>query len=490
MPRTTTLNAVRLALEAARVLVAKSREKMGLCHHNRYLVDTDHLSQLIREYREEKTTNYTTTISQRNTNNDQTKKKVSVVAWDTAHNALGRAYLLADVLRKDYHVEVIGANFPRCGTQIWEPLRNCSRVSIRSFPGGNFPNHFHRMDSIARQIDGDVIYVSKPKLPGLELAILAKLHRNRPIILDIDDYESSSFKHCTPLSLDAVKKRTGKLDFRCPYGETWTRYSESLIPFFDRITVSNEELQKKFGGVVIPHIRDEQDFTPSSCLRDIMRNALDFSSHDMVILFIGTPRMHKGLPRVHAALKKLNKPNYKLLVIGSPVDSKTRRFFKGLDPKQVKVIPNIPFSDLPSYLCVGDLICLLQNENNLISHFQMPAKFTDGLSMGIPILASAVPPLSNLARQHLVEVLCDTPLEVKIDVMLSNSHIYKDAAIRNRDVFLREYSYGAIRFKLKRMLDKLLYCATPMPREFRKLISYHRDIYFTAAKNTNMHRHL
>ena len=96
---------------------------------------------------------------------------------------------MADVLRTHYDVELIGANFPRFGTEIWEPLRIGSRVTIKNFPGANFPEYFKRMEDIAEQIEGDIIYVSKPRLPGLELAILAKMYRNRPIILDIDDYE-------------------------------------------------------------------------------------------------------------------------------------------------------------------------------------------------------------------------------------------------------------------------------------------------------------
>ena len=109
--------------------------------------------------------------------------KVSVIAWDLAHNPLGRAYLIADVLRNDYDVEIVGSLFPRFGTDIWSPLRDCSRVVIKSVPGQNFPEHFRAMENVAEQIDGDVLFVSKPRLPSLELAILARIRRNRPIVL-------------------------------------------------------------------------------------------------------------------------------------------------------------------------------------------------------------------------------------------------------------------------------------------------------------------
>ena len=179
---------------------------------------------------------------------DKKRLKVSVVAWDLAHNPLGRAYLIADVLRNDYDVEIIGSTFPDFGSDIWAPLRDCSRVAIKSVLGGHFPAHFRTMQALAEHIDGDLLFVSKPRLPSLELAILAKIRRDRPIILDIDDSELHFFDNQEPLSLEELRANRAALDVDIPYGEAWTRYSESLIPHVDKITVSNEELRKRYGG--------------------------------------------------------------------------------------------------------------------------------------------------------------------------------------------------------------------------------------------------
>ena len=80
----------------------------------------------------------------RNTQRRPDKKalKITVIAWDLAHNPLGRAYLLADVLRHEYDVELIGAIFPDFGNDIWKPLRDCSRVKIKHVPGTYFPRIF------------------------------------------------------------------------------------------------------------------------------------------------------------------------------------------------------------------------------------------------------------------------------------------------------------------------------------------------------------
>ena len=471
------VNAVHRAIDAAQVWFTRSRKKIGPSRGDRQPADIDHLSQLIREHRQEQRATRFPAACRREGTTDKTAIKISVIAWDVGHNALGRAHLLADVLRNQYRVEVIGANFSRYGDRIWEPLRTGSRVPIRSFPGENFPGHFQRMNTIAKQIDGDVIYVSKPRLPSMELAILAKLYRNRPILLDIDDYEPGFFKNRDPLSLSGVKAKSRTRDFFRPYGETWTRFSESLIPMFDRTTVSNEELRKKFGGLVVPHIRDELDFDTTDRPRDALRKALHFSPEERVIVFLGTPLVHKGLARLADALRKLKHSDYKLLIIGSPVNKKAHRFFRRCNPEQIILIPNVPFADLSSYLSIGDLICLVQNEDDAISHYQMPAKFTDALSMGIPILASNVPPLENVAREKLVELLNDVPLERRIDHILSNYETYKHAAMRNRSVFLQRYSYAANLPKLKNMIDSSMNNPTPIPDVYRELVSYHHRVF-------------
>ena len=411
----------------------------------------------------------------------ESRTKITVITWDLGHNPLGRAYLLADVLRHNYDVDLVGAQFPRFGNEVWEPLRNCSRVAVKSFPGSNFPEHFKRMEDIARQIEGDVIYVSKPRLPGLELAILAKLHRNRPVIVDVDDYEPGFFRNRKPLSLKQVKRKRHRPDFFCPHDETWTRYGESLIPMFDQVTVSNEELGKKFGGMVLPHIRDDHDFDPAAYPRDAIRAELGFTTADKVILFAGTPRMHKGFTRIVAALETLKRPDYKLLIVGSPVDNEARRFFAGIKSAHVKVVPNVPFTDLPGYLSAGDLICLLQDVEQVTTRFQMPGKFSDGLSMGIPVLATDVPPLVNLAEKGLLELLGDAPLDRKIDEIFSDYDAYKHKATQNREIFLREYSYAANLPRLQDTIDRVLNNPLPVPDAFRELVAYHRRIFSGGA---------
>ena len=164
---------------------ASTRNNTDLHSTNRmpFPTQSSALSELIRECQKKNTL---ARSLRTNAVSEQKRAQISIIAWNMGHNVLGRSYLLADLLRSEYDVEIVGALFPQFGTELWGPLRNCSRVTMKFFPGSDFPDHFTRMEEIAHLITGDIIYVSKPRLPGVELGILAKFHRNRPIVLDVD----------------------------------------------------------------------------------------------------------------------------------------------------------------------------------------------------------------------------------------------------------------------------------------------------------------
>jgi len=399
------------------------------------------------------------------------KLKVCIIAWDVAHNPLGRAYILAESLASDYDVEIIGIAHSKYGNSVWEPLRE-SRVPIKYFKGDseNFINYFRHLQYLAEHIDADIIYVCKPRMPSLIIGILAKLHINRPVILDIDDYELSFFKNRTPAFLDAKEALPEQKDAKCLYGEFWTRYAESLVDKFDAITVSNIELKKKFGGTIIPHLRDENEFNPEKRKdRSAVRQRFGYDDKDMVILFIGTPRWHKGIKDIVEALAKLNNKHYKLCVIGTVSDKKTHDYLEQHRDNSIQMIPNKSFFSLPKYLQVGDLICILQDPSNEISNYQMPSKFSDALAMGIPILAYDVPPLRLLSKKGLLETTTCEELANKIAIIFENLEEYKKKADLNRSIFYRDYSYKSGNEKLTKIFSRTLTNVSPPSKEFIRL---------------------
>ena len=470
---------VSRATSSIRFALAEPPERVRAKRSTRPIEVSNSVSEIIRESRKRHVEG-----ALRNTQRRPDKKslKITVIAWDLAHNPLGRAYLLADVLRHEYDVELIGAIFPDFGNGIWKPLRDCSRVKIKHVPGTYFPRYFKTMEVMAEHVEGDILYVSKPRFPSLGLAVLAGMKRNRPIILDIDDHELSFFGTREPLSLEELRAERSNLDVDVPFGEAWTRHCEMLIPLVDQITVSNEALKERYGGIVLPHVRDECEFDPTIYPREKIRRELGFTPEDRVILFAGTPRKHKGLSRLIAALRELDRPTYKLLVVGSPADGAVTRLLRHVDASRATLVPDVPFCDLPGYLCAADLVPLLQDKTEPTSAFQMPAKFTDALAMGIPIVASNVPPLMNAANHGLVESLGNATAAQKIEEIFSNYAIHKKRATENRESFLEKYSYASNLPKLKQILERYAGHPKSIPDAFHDLVEYQENINSQTGK--------
>ena len=402
------------------------------------------------------------------------RPKVSVITWCCAHNPLGRAYLLADMLSRELEVEVIGACFPSFGEEVWEPLRSNGRVTIKSFPGCNFPEHFSRMEDVVSEIDGDILYVSKARLPSIALGILAKEARNRPLLLDVDDYELGFFKNRCPLTLDEVNKLGGNASLEAPYQETWTRYAAGLIPLFDRLTVATPELKAEYGGTVIPHGRDERAFKPFLYPRERARQVLGFGSDDKVVVFLGTPREHKGVVQVADAVLNLAAEGFKFLIVGLPSERNLRRYLANLDPHVATVLPNVPFEEVPAYLRAGDLVCLLQDPSSAIARFQMPAKFTDALAMGLPILGTSAAPLARVAHDGVLQILDEGPLAPQLQRAFMDVGELRERGVRNREHFLQLYSYSSVLPRLMEVLESARKGTSPMRDEFAELVAFHR----------------
>ena len=53
---------------------------------------------------------------------------------------------------------------------------------------------YWQINELAKKIEGDVIYVSKPLFTSLSLGLKRKLFDGKPVILDIDDWEMGSLK--------------------------------------------------------------------------------------------------------------------------------------------------------------------------------------------------------------------------------------------------------------------------------------------------------
>ncbi|MDQ3729975.1 MAG: glycosyltransferase [Actinomycetota bacterium] len=371
------------------------------------------------------------------------RRRVVVLSWDMTHNPAGRAYLLADMLSREFDVTLAGPMFPRYGTEIWGPIRS-TEIDTHGFTGQSFPGHLQVMERMARELECDAVVVSKPRLPSYGVAMMMKLDRGTPVILDVDDHELAFFPGGRRLELEALGERAkadGE-DFQMPFGQTWTELCEGLIPDADAVTVSNSALRARYDGTIIPHARNEASFDPASFDRDAVRSRYGITPDDRVVLFLGTPRLHKGLFEILDALEAIGDPRLKLCLIGTITEPPLRE--RLMQSPRTVLIPNRPFSELPENMLVGDAICLLQDPEHPIARYQMPAKFTDALAMGVPILARVTPPLQEAADRGLLIPVDSVDFAERLEETLTSPSRDPDRARKAREEFLETYSYRSV----------------------------------------------
>jgi glycosyltransferase involved in cell wall biosynthesis len=304
--------------------------------------------------------------------------KVSVLCFDVSDNAMGRAWLLARLLEPLGPVEIVG---PRFGAAVWEPVADES-VPIRSIPGGRLPGFAARLPALARLADGDLIYASKPRLTSAGIGYLARLERRRPLLLDIDDWETGFF-----LRGGAWGTLGRAMNLSNPRGFAWTWLMERLRGIANGVTVASRFLEQRFGGVLIPHVRDTNRWAPGRVEPRPARERLGVDK-ERVVMFLGTPRSYKGVEDLADAVSRLGRPDVALALVGTEPGSETGRALRARYPG-TRLVGRIPIAQVPGFLEAADVVVVPQRASS-DTRGQVPAKLFDAMALGRPIVSTRV----------------------------------------------------------------------------------------------------
>ena len=372
--------------------------------------------------------------------------RAAVVCWDLAHNPAGRALVLYDILTHLYdHVDLIGPMSPRFGGELWPPLQGRPGLNVIAHKVADF----QELDGLARQAARtryDFVWVCKPRFPGLYVAMHLRNASDCPIALDIDDYELSFFRNRdkAPLpsnTLGALQaNRVHLADLAA------TVLGHSVIDRFDLRTVSNVTLQRAFGGELVPHARDPDEFDPARFDRAALRERLGVPADAKLVAFIGTIREHKGILRVCEALSRLDRDDVWLLVGGryAPADLKDR--VAAAYPGRTVVLDEIPFSELAGHLAASDAIYLPQDPSSETAYYQLPAKIADGLALGLQVVLPRLPPFADLCGLPGITLLDpEDDVATALSEVLDHAVTARDEA---RETFQRRFSTRALAERL------------------------------------------
>ncbi|MFC1845276.1 glycosyltransferase family 4 protein [Thermodesulfobacteriota bacterium] len=372
--------------------------------------------------------------------------KISIIVMDLSSNCLGRAYLLGKVLRRHYEVEIHGFVFPHSKDAIWKPC-DTGEFPYNLVSGGDFPFFLKSMLGMIKNIKGDVIYASKPRLPSYGVALLKKKISGKPLVLDIDDSEMSWFEH-----LNGIQRLKTILN---PSGPLYTKWLESQIPNADAVTTVSTQLQHHYGrGIIVPHGKDTSHFDPKRYDRNKLREELHIKNFK-TIMFLGTVRPHKGLDDIVQAINLLDRDDIRLMIIGAGSDPIYENMLKELGKDRVILKRAVPFNDIPEYLHAADLVVLPQKKT-MQSYGQIPAKVFDAMAMAKPIIASNVADLPQILDGCgiIVEPGDISILAEKIAWVFSNPMDTKEMGRRAREKCIQEYSWDVMEKRLVALFDK------------------------------------
>ncbi len=372
--------------------------------------------------------------------------KISVLCFDLADNAAGRAHLLAQLLEPIASVEVVG---PRYGDGVWEPVAG-DGIAQRSVPGTRFPAFAASARRLLGLADGDLLYASKPRLTSAGIGYLKRLTARRPLLLDIDDWEVGFFMR------SGFWGTVGRaLNVANPTGLPWTWLMERLRGAADGITVASRFLQQRFGGVLIPHVRDTDTWKPGCADPATARRRLRVGP-ERVVMFLGTPRAYKGVEDLAAAVARLGRPDVTLALVGTDPASPTGRALSAKFPG-ARLIGRVPFAEVPEFLSAADVVAVPQRDTT-DTRGQVPAKIFDAMALGRPVVSTRVSMIPEILEGCgvLVPPGDIAALAEGIAHLLDHPDEARSLGLRARERCVERYSFSAARRELFPLVERTL----------------------------------
>lgn len=368
--------------------------------------------------------------------------KVSVLCHDVSETCITRSLVIARLLIAEHEVEIVG---PASNGRVWEPLRG-DQVPVRVIPQGS-------VRAMAAQVDGDVLYAVKPRPMSLDVALAAQALRPRPLLVDVDDWESgflyddvqtmlrSRFRHETRWVLRALS------DVRSPNNPYRTALTERRVSRADAVTASSTWLAQRYHGSVIVQARDMALFDPSAYDRDQVRAELGIPAGRVVMLFMGRPRRHKGVRNVLAAMDLLDRDDLLLLSVGGDPQVPSR--------PDLQVLGWQPYGEANKFLAAADMV-VLASDPSPGARGQMPMKLYDAMAMGRPVIVTDVSDMAaTMDGCGLVVPPLDTPaLAAAIALLADDPALRAGYGAAGRERCLSQYSDTAVRPHLLRVLDE------------------------------------
>lgn len=328
---------------------------------------------------------------------------ITIISPHMNSNALGRALVLAQVAEfMGRAVRIVGST--RRGDDIWAPMRPyLERYNVQTFPlygTRDYPRAARTLRAMLAGSKGPVI-VSKPLPTSLGLALMAGVNPwGKGVVLDVDDWELGFRLKGDEAAFDgplqAINMILGSLPMDRMNTDLGVLTCERIATSVPHKIASNTWLQRRFGGRLLPHVRDAHVLRPTGPTQGAaLRQELSMDPARLWVGFIGTPRIHKGIDVLIDALAQVPeaiRPGLVLLGCSEHDDVSEAFWNKAvatLGSDAVRRKGSFPFDALPDHVAAVDVV-VIPSVLTTESVGQIPAKLFDAMAMAKPVIVSDV----------------------------------------------------------------------------------------------------
>ncbi|MEB8430924.1 hypothetical protein OO007_01710 [Cocleimonas sp. KMM 6892] len=300
------------------------------------------------------------------------KGAVAITVWEGAHNPIGRAKVLYDIVKSKRPVVLFAYIFGEFGADLWMPMRSLG-MHIVLIPYAERENYQAYIQH--RNISFDTVWICKHRLHSFELASFIT-KEDSACILDMDDNE------------DVFVSSKGSE--QKPYGIFSKNKSNFYLGRVKSRSVASISIQQEYGGEIVRHAREKYSNSSNDKPKNTTKTAV----------FIGTIRAHKNVTQLVDAIHSYNQnTDEKIkLAIGGDFNPPTLR--QTLDTPDTIILDEVANEDLFETLAAYDVVITgypdKRSENSEINKLQITSKIGDGLTIGRPVLTPSSPSVEDL----------------------------------------------------------------------------------------------
>lgn len=369
-------------------------------------------------------------------------------------NSYLRVYPFAKFLAEEHDVTTLG---PIEKSGIYPPVSNDHSVKYKATPTRKiFPFYLKNQMDVYKNIDADIIHAFKTTAYSFLPALIKKIkNKKQKLVLDIDDWESQyvldNYFSWDPLSL----AKFTLVDMYAPESYFIKKILETQVKKADAVITSSRSMQRMFGGTWIPTGPDTNYFDPEKFSGKKIRE--EFAVKDKtIVLFMGTPRKHKGVDDLIAAVNELRKKNdaIHLLIVGA--DKENPYVQKLKEEEGITIEGYRDHKEMPEFLAASDIVCIPQ-KNTKSANAQLPIKTFEPMAMAKPVITTNTTDMKEIFTNCGTVVAPDAPDELKNAILryADDKELRRQHGKIAREECVKKYSWKIMKQKTQKIYESL-----------------------------------